>query len=305
MARNSVGQPQRTQNNPLNLGTFSYTSLRYLKGSLGPQYKVVGRSDTSQYSNGGYGGGTYNHWFVIKLESPAWIIATKGPPRPQYIQVSAYDLNKIPIEGRSIFQEDSVPFGTKQNGEVYFPYLDAVMAAQSNLYNQFVQSRLDLGDQRYYPLSAGSYLICVSSTRNEPLAYEVGLVIEFPETQVLFELEDDDRSLVLQESGAEASGLSSPVLTNVTLPSNLYVATITPFVIDSTGSVEVPSTSILAIGEVVTNTAAFGILCDIGSEEYFNTVHDHSLFQWQTAWQAQHQETDRFPAVFVPLTNRP
>jgi hypothetical protein len=305
MARNSVGQPQRTQNNPLNLGTFSYTSLRYLKGSLGPQYKVVGRSDTSQYSNGGYGGGTYNHWFVIKLESPAWIIATKGPPRPQYIQVSAYDLNKIPIEGRSIFQEDSVPFGTKQNGEVYFPYLDAVMAAQSNLYNQFVQSRLDLGDQRYYPLSAGSYLICVSSTRNEPLAYEVGLVIEFPETQVLFELEDDDRSLVLQESGSEASGLSSPVLTNVTLPSNLYVATITPFVIDSTGSVEVPSTSILAIGEVVTNTAAFGILCDIGSEEYFNTVHDHSLFQWQTAWQAQHQETDRFPAVFVPLTNRP
>lgn len=305
MARNSVGQPQRTQNNPLNLGTFSTTSLRYLKGSLGPQYKVVGRADTPQQSNGGYGGGTYNHWFVIKLESPAWIIATKGPPRPQYIQISAYDLNKIPIEGRSIFQEDSVPFGTKRNGEVYFPYLDTVMAAQSNLYNQFTNIRLDQGDQRYYPLSSGSYLICISSTRNEPLDYEVGLVVEFPETEVLFELEDDDRSIVLQESGQETQGLISPVLTNVTLPSNLYVATITPFVIGSTGSVEVPSTSILAIGEVVTNTAAFGILCDIGDDDYFNTVHDHSLFQWQTAWQAQHQETDRFPAVFVPLTNRP
>lgn len=305
MARNSVNQPQRTQNNPLNLGTFSTTSLRYLKGSLGPQYKVVGRADTSQQSNGGYGGGTYNHWFVINLDSPAWIIAVKGPPRPQYIQVSAYDLNKIPIEGRSIFQADSISAGTRQNGEVYFPYLDTVMASQSNLYNQFIKTRLDLGDQRYYPLVAGSYLICVSSTRNEPLNYEVGLVVEFPETEVLFELEDDDRSIVLQEAGAQAPGLTSPVLTNVVIPSSLYVATITPFVISSTGSVTVPDTSVLAIGEIVVSPGDFGILCDIGSDDYFNAVHDHSLFQWQTAWQAQHQETDRFPDVFVPLTNRP
>jgi hypothetical protein len=57
MSRSSVSQPQRTQNTPLSLGTFSQTSLRYLKGTLGPQWKVVGRADTNQTSNGGIGGG--------------------------------------------------------------------------------------------------------------------------------------------------------------------------------------------------------------------------------------------------------
>jgi hypothetical protein len=304
MARNSVSQPQRTQNNPSNLGTFSSTSLRYLKGSLGPQYKVVGRADTSQNSNGGYGGGTYNHWFQINLDSPAWIITIKGPPRPQYIQVSAYDLNKIPIEGRSIFQEDSISGTNINTGEVYFPYLDTVMGAQSNLYNQFIQVRLDQGDQRYYPLEKGAYLICVSSTRNEPLDYEIGLVIEFPATEVLFELEDGDGSIVLQETAQQSQGLTSPVLTSVTVPSSVYAVTISPFVIGATGVVTVTSTAVLAIGEAVL-PEELGIACDIGNEDYFNTVHDHSLSEWETAWQNQHQDTDRFPSVFVPLTNRP
>lgn len=304
MARSSAGQQQRTQNNPLNLGVFSSTSLRYLKGSLGPQYKVVGRADTPQNSNGGYGGGTYNHWFLVQLDSPAWIIAVKGPPRPQYIQVSAYDLNKAPIEGRSIFQADSISSGTKENGEVYFPYLDTVMGAQSHLYNQFLQLRLDQGDQRYYPLETGSYLICVSSTRNEPLNYEVGLVVEFPATTVLFELEDSDGSIVLQETAQESQAITSPVLTNVTVPSDVYVVTISPFVIDTSGSVTVSSTSVLAVGQAVLPTN-LGILCDIGDDSYFNTVHDHSLSEWQLAWETQHQDTDRFPAPFVPLTNRP
>jgi len=304
MARNSVDQVKRTQNNPSNLGAFSFTSLRYLKGSLGPQYKVVGRADTSQNSNGGYGGGTYNHWFKVELDSPAWIIAVKGPPRPQYIQVSCYDLNKIPIEGRSIFEEDSISSGTTNNGEVYFPYLDTVMGAQSRLYNQFVQFRLDQGDQRYYPLEKGFYLICVSSTRNEPLNYEIGLVIEFPPTEVLFELEDNDGSLVLQETSQSSSALTSPVLTSITVPPSVYVVTSTPFVIGAAGVVTVSSTAIVAVGQQDL-PEELAIACDIGSEEYFNTVHDHSLTEWQTAWQNQHQDTDRFPSIFVPLANRP
>ncbi len=70
MSRNQTSQPQRTQNNPLVLGTFSSTALRYLHGSLGPKYQVIGRADTRTQSNGGFGGGTYNHWFQINSTEP-------------------------------------------------------------------------------------------------------------------------------------------------------------------------------------------------------------------------------------------
>jgi hypothetical protein len=305
MSRNAaLSQANRSLDNPLNLGTFSSTSLRYLKGSLGPQNKVVGRADTNQTSNGGFGGGTYNHWYKITLDSPAWIIVTKGPPRPQYINTSAYDLNKIPIQGEAIFDADSISDGLKPNGEVYIPYLDTVMSTQSDLYNQFSRVRLDRGDERYYPLQKGSYLLCVSLTRNEPLAYEVGVVIEFPATEVLFGLEDRDGSIVLQETAQESQGLTSPVLTSVSVPSGIYAVTISPFVIGATGVVTVDATAVLAIGQSVLPTD-LGILCDIGDDNYFNTVHDHSLSEWQISWQNEHQETDRFPSLFVELTNRP
>ena len=45
--RNAIAQRQRTKENPLDLGSFSATSLRYLKGSLGPKSKVVGYKDTA------------------------------------------------------------------------------------------------------------------------------------------------------------------------------------------------------------------------------------------------------------------
>jgi len=248
MPRNSVTQPQRTQSNPLVIGTFSQTSLRYLKGILGPQWKPVGRADTGLHSNGGIGGGTFNHWFQVNLLFPGWIIVTKGPPRPQYIQISTYDLNKTPIEGRGIFDADSVQITS--NGDVYVPYLDTVMNAKSNLYNQFNANRLDRGDDRYYPLEPGSYLICVSSTRNEQLEYNLGLVIEFAVNESFFELEDLDGSVGLTDDD-------------------------------------------------------FKIILEVGNESYYDAVHDHSLSEWQNAWAREHQESDRFPEIFVPLTNRP
>ena len=137
-----VSQRQRTQNNPLVLGSFNETSLRVLTGTLGPKNVVVGRADTNQYSNGGFGGGSYNHWYQINLTSPAWIITTKGGPRPNYIQVSAYDLNKNPVEGRGIFQGDSVSTASTANG-TYYPYIDHVMGAPSDLYNTFNPNNKD------------------------------------------------------------------------------------------------------------------------------------------------------------------
>jgi hypothetical protein len=187
MARNQVSQRQRTVRDPLLLGAFSSTSIRYLQGTLGPTHQLVGRADTDLSSNGGFGGGTYNHWFKIRLLEPAWIIITKGPPRPKYIQVSTYDLNRNPIEGRSIFDLDSVSVNI--DGTTVYPYFGHMMNAQSNTYNFFNPQRIDKGDDRYFPLEVGEYLICISSTRNERLDYTVAIVVEVadPTPQLLTE----------------------------------------------------------------------------------------------------------------------
>lgn len=303
MSRSSVSQPQRTQNNPLSLGTFSQTSLRYLKGTLGPQWKVIGRADTSQTSNGGIGGGTFNHWFVVTLAEPGWIILTKGPPRPKYIQVSAYDLNRTPIQGNPIFDADSIRAST--NGSVYIPYLDTVMSAQSDLYNSYNRLRLDRGDDRYYPLSAGSYLICVSSTRNETLEYELGVVIEFPVDEAFFELEDFDGFVCLQETEIDAAEIVGPILSNLVISVNSFSETSCE--IASGVTVTVNSGVTWYIGERIpaADYDNYKIILEVGDDAYYDTVHDHSLSEWRDAWEREHQDTDRFPELFVPLTNRP
>lgn len=303
MSRSSVSQPQRTQNNPLNLGTFSQTSLRYLKGTLGPQWKPIGRADTNQTSNGGIGGGTFNHWFVVTLAEPGWIILTKGPPRPKYIQISAYDLNKTPIQGNPIFDADSIH--TVSNGSVYIPYLDTVMSAQSDLYNTFNRLSLDRGDDRYYPLNAGSYLICISSTRNETLAYELGVVIEFPVDEAFFELEDVDGSVCLQETEIDAAEIVGPILTNLTISVNSFSETSCEIAAGVTVTIDPGVTWYIGERIPASDYKNFKIILEVGNDAYYDTIHDHSLSEWQNAWDREHQDTDKFPELFVPLTNRP
>jgi hypothetical protein len=311
MARNQLSQAQRTQNNPLVLGNFNSTTIRYLHGSLGPQNKVIGRADTNQTSNGGYGGGTYNHWFQVNILSPAWIIITKGPPRPKYIQVSVYDLNKTPIQGEAIFDADSVQVPT--GSTVYVPYLNTVMSAPSDLYNQFSNLRLDRGDERYYPLNAGSYLICVSTTRNEPLAYNLAVVVEFTTTEGFFELEDDDGSVFLLETDIATSTtefVSSPITTNRTIPADptaLNAYSSFNVQINSGVTVTVTANATWLIGgEIpVEQQDLYKIVLEPGNDAYWDTIHDHSLSEWVDSWERDHQDTEPFPDLLIPLTNRP
>ena len=195
--RISQTQRQRTKESPLVLGPFDQLSIRNLTGSLGPKNKVV---------SGGYGGGTYNHWFRIDISADAWIILAKGGRNPNYINVSAYDLNLTPIEGRSPFDKDSI--SETIDGEVYYPYVGHVMNKQSDLYNNFDANRLDKGDLRYYPLKRGSYLLCISSTRNENIDYEVAFVVEFPITG--FDLLLEDYALMLYEDGGYVVADTTP-----------------------------------------------------------------------------------------------
>jgi len=305
MARvSAVAQDQRSVHNPLVLGTFSSTSVRYLRGTLKQDYVV---------QQNGYGGGTYNHWFQVNLAQPGWIIVTKAAaPRPQYLQISTYDLNKTPIQGEEIFDADSVEDGLNRAGEVYIPYLDTMMSRQSDLYNTYSRWRLDRGDDRYYPLSDGSYLICVSSTRNEPLDYEVGVVIEFPPTELDFALEDENGiALLLKETAVDFTktvNIESPVTANVTIGSNPDLPngfTELTCTVNSGVTVTVNSGSTWFIGEQIPSAQADEYIVLLEPVDgFFDTVHDHSLSEWRTAWEAQHQQDDRFPAVFAPLTNR-
>jgi hypothetical protein len=272
----TLSQDQRNVNNPLVLGTFSDTSLRYLRGTLKQEYKV---------QSNGYGGGTYNHWFQINLAQPGWIILTKA---------------------------DSIEDGLNRAGEAYIPYLDTMMSRQSDLYNTYSRWRLYRGDDRYYPLERGSYLICISSTRNEPLAYEVGVVIEFPPTEFDFALEDEDAvSLLLKETAIDFTktvNIGSPVTTNTTIgsdPDRPNGFTETSCTINSGVTVTVDAGSNWLIGEQIPSAQEpeFVVLLE-PVDGYFDTIHDHSLSEWVTAWESQHQQDDRFPAVFSPLTNR-
>lgn len=246
MRTNQSTQRERTQNDPLNMGQFNQLAIRNLKGSLGPKNQVIGSRDTNQTSNGGYGGGSYNHWFRFTIESDAWIIIAKGGIRPKYINTSVYDLNLNPIEGRGIFQADSIE--TTVDGQTYNPYVGQVMGAQSDLYNFFFPNQLDRGDERYYPLTPGSYLLCVSTTRNEPITYEVAVVLEFLTSD--FEILLENFAFLLLENN-----------------------------------------------DLIEN--------DHTDNYQEQDLHSHSLSEWTEAWEREHQQDDRFPAVLVPLTTVP
>ena len=310
MARSQESQRQRTQNNPLVLGSFDTTTLKYLKGKLGPVNQLVGRADTSQQSNGGFGGGTYNHWFQINLKESAWIIVAKSGPKPNYIQTSVYDLDKKPIEGRGIFQVDSIE--TTKGTEAFYPYLGTVMGAQSDLYNTFIPQRLDRGDERYYPLNSGAYLLCISTTRNEPLDYEVGLVFEFLTTELFIATEDESNiGLFLQETTVDLSrtlDIFSPVAFNTIISSDLDKPngfTLLNCVINNGVIVTVLENSTWLIGnESPIDPSELNILAEPGNDLFFDSIHDHSLTEWRASWEATHQDTDKFPEVFIPLTNR-
>ena len=323
MANTNIPQRERSQNNPLNLGTFSTTSLRMLKGSLGAKNEII---------TGGYGRETYNHWFQVTLASEAWIIlfkassalttgnstlSTRKSPLTTRYSISVYDQNKNPIQGRNIFQADSALVPASRDGfhtSFSNSYTGQVMAAQSDLYNTSSATRADEGDDRYFPLGAGNYLICVSAERNEAFQYGVGLVVEFqtPQDELFFLCEDTSEITYL----ITENDLNSAVVEFVpnTVTSGITLSTLNGFtedlctIVDPNGVVQVdyantdgnplswligPDPGDIAIGRVLLDA----------TENWIDTTHEHSLTQWKEAWQRDHSMDDKFPAIFATYTN--
>ena len=127
----------------------------------------------SNIIRGGYGNNTYNNWFQVRLTDEAWIIlikagsklATENTIPAQQIrsqtnnrfEFSVYDLNQVPIEGRSILDNP-------------FEFRGQVAGAESDLYNtpnsQQGYALNSRGDEMFFPLAPGNYLICISVSKS-------------------------------------------------------------------------------------------------------------------------------------------
>lgn len=315
MERATASQRNRNQNNPINLGVFSQTSLRYITGGLGPKWKLIGYKDTSFVSNGGVGGGTYNAWYQLEITSPAWLILVKGEPRPNYIQVSCYNLNKIPIESRMIWQEDSIQETNENNEQLtYFPYNNHVMGAGSNLYNTFSSRRVDKNNEQYFTLQKGKYLVCISSTRNEDIDYSLGLVVEFPDRGPFFMSCEDIESVLFEIENTidfnNTLDVISPIQSDVTIGPDFNGFT------DQVAEIQGSTTTVSIVSPSNTNNLPTWLISE-GSREnvtedvivldtvdgWTSSFHTHSLNEWRIAWERDHQQTNSFPEIFVPLTD--
>lgn len=323
MANPNESQRERSQNNPLNLGTFTRTSLRMLKGTLGPKSQII---------SGGYGRETYNHWFQVTLDEPAWIIlfkassglttgtgqkSTRRAALNQRISFGVYDQNRNPIQGRNIFQADSTLVqGSRDSFHSTFDnsYTGQVMAAQSNIYNTFNSNRADEGDDRYFPLGKGNYLICISATRNEEFNYGVGLVVEFqtPQDELFFLCEDTSEiTYLITENDLSESVVEfvpAEVTSGITLSSlNGFTENLCT-IIDPGGVVQVNYETVdgnplsWLIGPDPGDIAIGRVLLD-ATKNWIDTTHEHSLSAWREAWIRDHSIDDKFPPIFAEYTN--
>ena len=322
MTNPNLSQRDRSLYNPLFLGKFSQTSLRLLQGTLGPRSELIG-GNVQGFAGfqGGYGRETYNNWFKVELTRPAWIILIKaGSVLPSENGIATknirnytnsrykfgvYDMNRIPIEGRSIIEN---PFEFRGQAE----------GNQADLYNTYDFNRQDKGDDRFFQLEAGNYLICISAVRNELFEYAAGLVIEFqqPSDDIFILTEDNEQSFLLQEGAGGSSEsatfqqLFSPITSNTLIDEFNAFTENDAEVVDNI-EVQVNNRNLSSeqlawlIGPRSPNEPGLEdvnkILLD-ATPNWVDTIRERSLSNWRNAW--NRENADKFPeAIFAPYVN--
>ena len=318
MSNPNISQRERSQYNPLNLGHFSQTSVRYITSVLGMRSQII---------QGGIGNNTYNNWFQVSLDQPAWIILIKAgsvlntstttaqnPYRniDNRMEVAVYAQDYSPIQQRYIAQRSNPP-----------GYRGRVAGAQSDLYNTFDPKRFDQGNELVYELLPGRYLICVSATSNEEFRYGLGMVVQFPQNdENFFLLEDSTIAYLLQENEVNIPGeapfieIVSPITVDITLN------TTSAFTI---GNAEIVSGIFVQLNNQNQSTGQ-GLVWQIGpdvsgvtpdelndrvlldaTENWAESqLPDLSLSEWEAAWQRDHLMDDAFPEViFAPFATSP
>ena len=323
-----LDQSRRNVHNPLPLGRFDKTSLRLLQGEFRNLYKPTGvpvyNADLVRNATPyGVGGGTRSAFFEIELASPAWVLIAKGGQFPNYIQTSVYTSFPQPLQGRAIHDADSITI--EQEARVYIPFLDTVFGTQSDLYNYFNPDRLDNGNTTYYPLTAGKYIICISTLRTEPINYEVGLVIEFSPDEIFIICEDASDAeaqptFIVQQDFFDSNTPEGNIgdTTDVVVGTNgdpkgeiTQDETLDDGNYWSQSGIGIRAGSTVTIAGASTwmiapkdfdSTAQQRILCNY-EQAYLDSVHDRDLRTWRDAWFRDNVE--RFPDIFLPYVNLP
>jgi hypothetical protein len=277
----------------------------------------------SQIIEGGIGNNTYNNWFQISLDQPAWIILIKAGTvlntstttvQNLYqninnrMQLAVYAQDYTPIQERYIAQR-SVPPG----------YRGRVAGAQSDLYNTFDPKRFDQGNELIYELLPGRYLICVSAASNEEFRYGLGVVIQFPQNDENFILlEDNSLAYLLQENTVNVPGeapfieIASPIAFDITLDTTSAYTVGNAEVVSGIFvqvNNENPATSqklVWQIGPDISGTipdeADDRVLLDATENWAVSQLPDLSLSEWEAAWERDHSMDDAFPSViFAPF----
>ena len=318
MSNPNISQRERSQYNPLNLGHFSQTSVRYITSVLGMRSQII---------QGGIGNNTYNNWFQVSLDQPAWIILIKAGTVLNTSTTTVQNLYQG-IDKRmevAVYAQDYSPIQQRYIAQIVDPpgYTGRVAGAQSDLYNTFDPKRFDRGNELVYELLPGRYLICVSATSNEEFRYGLGMVIQFPQNDENFILlEDTSLSYLIQENEVNVPGqapfieIASPITFDITLDTTSAY---------TVGNAEIVSGIFVQVNNknqstnqklvwqigpdisgMVSDQLNNRVLLDVTESWAQSQLPDLSLSEWEAAWKRDHSMDDAFPEViFAPFATSP
>ncbi|QDP62748.1 MAG: hypothetical protein Tp158DCM1229571_62 [Prokaryotic dsDNA virus sp.] len=282
-------------NKTFDLGKFNKTSLRLLQGTLQALHEV---------QSNGYGGGNTNHCYKLVLEESAWILVVKGGKNPTYYSVTPLDGNTVPIEARYILQSDTLDPKA---------FDDQISYALSDTYNTFDPLRIDKNNELYLALKPGVYYLIVFNTRNEPLDYEIGVIVETKETFGFIQTEESEGELFVIENSIDDGSTNSlivvsPISSDETIgpTQNAFSSELAEIISGVTVTVSDSLNKGITwlIDETPDPADQSFILLD-APDLYFEGIRDRSLSAWKQAWVAEFTSSVPFPELFVPLANRP
>jgi hypothetical protein len=193
-----LSQRTKSYHNPLHLGVFGETSIRYLQGRLGAENKgQAGFRST----NDGTANAFMNVWFMLSLTKESYLILIKENERQRRnYNVSVY---------RQDQEHNQLSYPFKLNEADNF-YNSVVAGSTSDLYN-IIDDQSELKDKNrtsLYPLPPGNYVINISTQRWDMFRYGVYLIIEAPFQTGYLELETeegDPESYLAQENSVVTS----------------------------------------------------------------------------------------------------
>lgn len=191
---NTTGsQRSRSYYNPIDLGRFSRTSIRYLTGRIGAENKGQAQF---RCDNSGASFAFQNVWFGFRLDAPSYVILVQDSTNSRtnrFIDLTLYDTKK---------ERKSMGHPILFDGMNSY-YRGMVAGSQCDLYNVLDQRQAadDQDRTSLLPLPKGNYVLGASTQRWDQIRYGIYMIIETPITSgfILLENEPTTKGYIEQE----------------------------------------------------------------------------------------------------------